>query len=316
MDIRQLRYFVEVARQENLTRAAQALYIAQPALSRSMRMLEDELGVRLLERYARGAVLTPEGRDLFDRAQHVLEAFDRIKTGIRERAGHDTGGVLVIGMTPATDFTVTVGGLLAGTVLSRFPEAQLKIVEAYSHDLCGFLREGQADLAVLTGASPAPDDLAVEPVFDDQLYFIGPATDPWMARESVDIADLAHLPLVLAGASTSGVRRALDKAASRQGAQLRVVLEVGSIGLAMQMIKKGLGYTVYVAAGLHDTMSAMQMAAVPIRELCLRRSLAWPIARPLSRLASEALPVVRSSLEAFIHAGQRPGARLVRGSRG
>lgn len=308
VDIRQLRYFIEVARHGNFSRAAQQLYVAQPALSRSIRLLEEELEVRLFERHSRGVTPTREGRELLDRAQYLIGTFDRIKTDIRDKE-ELLSGPLGVGMTP--NFALMVGGQLISDVLAGFPQAELKIVEAYSPALRDMLRDGRIDIAVLSGGAPASSDaLAVDPLFEDQLCLIGRASDPLMQRECFSVAELHELPLALTGLSSAGVRNEIEKEASRQRVRLNVVLEVGSMALAAQVIRLGIGYTVYVASGLPESVGGVPLAAVPIDGLWLGRSLAWPADRPLSRLASEVIPVVRSNLLALVETGSWRGARV------
>jgi len=308
MDIRQLRYFVTVAGHENFSKAAQQLRIAQPALSRRIRLLEEELGVRLFERHLRGATLTPEGRALMERAQFLLRSFDQIGSDVS--AGRvQAGGPVTVGMTP--NFAMMVGAQLAREVRESFPDAQLKIAEAYSPELRDRLLNGGVDIAVLSGSAPVPPGtIAVEPLFEDRLCLVGPAGDPVLARGEVAVRQLRGLPLILTGMSSAGIRNELETLASKRRIPLNAVVEVDSIGLATRMIHFGMGYTIYVASGVADDPS---LAAVPISGLWLQRSLGWPVNRPLSRIASAVLPLVRANLLTLVKSGAWKGARLLRG---
>lgn len=309
MDIRQLRYFLDVASHENLSKAAQHLHIAQPALSRSMRMLEEELGVQLFERHLRGVTLTPEGRELLDRAAYVVRSFDQVKEDIQSR-NRAAGGTVIVGMTP--NFALMVGAALTQRVLAEFPGAKLKIVEAYSPDLRDMVRERKLDIAVLSGDVPAATQtLATEALFEDRLCLVGRADDPVLDVPGIPLARLASLPLVMTGMLSAGVRNEVEMMASRQHIALNVVVEVGSFALASQMILQGLGYTVYVASGVRDVGGGQLLKAVPIHGLWLRRSLAWPLDRPLSRLAAGVLPLVRTHLLAMVRNRTWKGARLI-----
>lgn len=312
MDIRQLRYFVTVAGHENFSKAAQQLRIAQPALSRRIRLLEEELGVRLFERHLRGATLTPEGRALMERAQFLLRSFDQIGSDVSASRAQ-AGGPVTVGMTP--NFAMMVGAQLAREVQDSFPDAQLKIAEAYSPELRDRLMGGGIDIAVLSGSAPVPPGtIAVEPLFEDRLCLVGPAGDPLLApllaRGEVAVRQLRGLPLILTGMSSAGIRNELETLASKRRIPLDAVVEVDSIGLATRMIHLGMGYTIYVASGVADDPS---LAAVPISGLWLQRSLGWPVNRPLSRIASAVLPLVRANLLALVKSGAWKGARLLRG---
>jgi LysR family nitrogen assimilation transcriptional regulator len=307
MDIRHLKYFVTVAAHENFSKAAQQLRIAQPALSRRIRMLEEELGVRLFERHLRGATLTPEGRALRERAQYLLRSFEQIEIDIRaERA--PISGPVVVGMTP--NFGMMVGAQLAREVRDRYPGVRLNLVEAYSPELRDRLLSGSVDIAVLSGSAPAPaGSFAVEPLFEDRLCLVGRAGDPLLKKGEIAVRQLRGLPLILTGMSSAGIRNEIETLAARRRVPLDVQFEVGSIALATQMIRLDMGYTVYVASGVaHDAT----LAALPITGLWLQRSLAWPVNRPLSRAAGVVLPLVRERLLAAVTSGAWKGARLLR----
>jgi LysR family nitrogen assimilation transcriptional regulator len=310
MDLRQLKYFVAVAEQENFSRAAQQLYVAQSALSRRMRDLEDELGVRLFDRHLRGAALTAEGRELLERARYLLRSFAQLKSDLAEPRAQPFGPVGV-GMTP--NFGAVVGAAFAREVVAAFPDARLRVVEAYSPELREMVRSGTIDMAVLSGNAPVPvPSLAVEPLFEDRLCLVGLARDPLLKRSEIGIQQLRGLPLILTGMSSAGIRNEVEAQASRKRVALDVRVEVASIGLATQMIRLGMGYTVYVAAGVaHES----DLAAVPITGLWLQRSLAWPLDRPMSRLGGEVLALLRRHLAELVAGGGWRGARPLRRGR-
>ncbi len=307
VDLRQLKYFVAIAEQENFSRAAQQLYVAQSALSRRMRDLEEELGVRLFDRHLRGAALTPDGRELLDRARYLLRSFEQLRSDLADDRTRPSGPVGV-GMTP--NFAAVVGARFALAVRQRFPLAQLRIVEAYSPELRNMVRTGGIDMAVLSGSAPVPvDDLAVEPLFEDKLCLVGLAGDPVLHRAELGITHLRGLPLILTGTSSAGIRNEIEALASRKRVPLQVAVEVASIGVATRMIRVGMSYTVYVAAGVAQEVD---LSAVPITGLWLQRSLAWPMNHPMSRLGGEVLALLRGHLLALVEGGGWHGARMVR----
>jgi len=310
MDLRQLKYFVAIAEQENFSRAAQQLYVAQSALSRRMRDLESELGVRLFDRHLRGAALTPDGHDLLERARSLLRGFDQLRSDLGTAKGRRAGPVGV-GMTP--NFAAVVGAAFALKVRQAFPEARLRIVEAYSPELRQMITGGAIDMAVLSGNNPVPvHTLAVEPLFEDRLCLVGLASDPLLKRQEIHVRQLRGLPLILTGMSSAGIRNEIESLASRKRVPLDVTVEVGSISLATEMIQLGMGYTIYVGAGITHKK---QLAAVPISALWLPRSLAWSLERPMPRLGGEVLNLLRSHLNELVASGGWWGARRVRGGR-
>jgi LysR family nitrogen assimilation transcriptional regulator len=95
MDLRQLRYFVQISETANFSRAAEILHVAQPSLSQQMKNLEDELGVELLIRHARGVTLTPLGQQLYDDARRILHEVDRARDTLRTQSQSPSGRISV-----------------------------------------------------------------------------------------------------------------------------------------------------------------------------------------------------------------------------
>lgn len=185
-------------------------------------MLEDELGVRLFERHLRGATLTPEGRRLLDRAQYLLRSFDQLKSDVHDTQGPASGPV-IIGMTP--NYVSVIGAALTIAIKQRFPDAQPHIVQAFSPAMHDMLRDNAVDIALLSGATPAPPPahmLAVEPLFEDRLCLVGRAGDPLLARNEIPVRQLRGLPLILTGVSRAGIRNEIEALAARQRVPLRI----------------------------------------------------------------------------------------------
>ncbi len=143
MDLRQLRYFVAVARERNFTRAAEQLHIAQPPLSRQIQQMEQELGVQLLVRSSRPIRLTDAGRLFYEEAQQVLGRVEQMKDAAR-RIGHGQRRVISIGFVAST--------LYAGlpTVVRRLrqarPDADVRLVEMMSGPQVEGLKNGRIDV--------------------------------------------------------------------------------------------------------------------------------------------------------------------------
>lgn len=129
MDLRQLRYFKVLAAHQHFGRAATVVHIAQPALSRQIQLLESELGVRLVERHARGASLTREGELLLDRANFLLRYTDQIKVDIMDLHGTRRGPV-ALGLPPALASVLVLP--LARAVRATYPEIRLRVIESFS----------------------------------------------------------------------------------------------------------------------------------------------------------------------------------------
>ena len=150
MDLRQLRYFVALATQQNFNRAAEVLHIAQPALSRQIKLLEDELDVVLFERHPRGATPTQEAIQLLDRAHFLLRYAEQLKFDMQSLHSAPKGPV-ALGLSPG------LASILVGPLFERisrdFADIHLKIEEGFAPALHDQLIHGVVDLAILNGSA-------------------------------------------------------------------------------------------------------------------------------------------------------------------
>ena len=170
MEISQLRTLIHVAELGSLSKAADRMNIAQPALSRQVRMLEQELGIALFARHGRGMVLTAQGREILTHATRVMAELEEI----RARAG-DTGsafsGQIAIGLPP------TVADIISGPLVAAFgkthPKARLRLVSAYSGYLLDWLQRAEIDMAVLYNPG-AVRSLRKQPILIENPFVIGP----------------------------------------------------------------------------------------------------------------------------------------------
>ncbi|MEC9472186.1 MAG: LysR family transcriptional regulator, partial [Pseudomonadota bacterium] len=150
MDIRQLRYFLEIVAQGSLTRAAESLHVAQPALSLHLKNMEEQLGTRLLTRSRSGVTPTEAGELLLQRARAILEDLARTEDDIRNLET-DPSGIVRIGLPGTISAMVSLPLILAAR--ERFPRITLNITEAMSGFVGDWLSEGKIYLAVLYSRS-------------------------------------------------------------------------------------------------------------------------------------------------------------------
>ncbi len=166
--LRQLQYFRAVAEQRNFGRAAQTCHVSQPALSVQIKALEDAMGGPLFERRARDILLTPLGRDVLERARHVLEAAGRLDQFARDHSGGHRS--LSIGIIP-TIAPYILPGVLAG-LRSADVSLRIQVREARTERLLGLMRTGEIDAAVLALPSGAAD-MIEKPLFKDRFLLAG-----------------------------------------------------------------------------------------------------------------------------------------------
>lgn len=238
MELDQLRYFLRVAERGNFTRAAEDLMISQPALSRSIRKLEDELGQPVLERKTRSVTLTDAGVLLQARAQQVLSILEDTKAEITDDG---VSGRIRVGAIP-TIAPYFLPGVL-GSFSKKFPKATLLVQENTTELLLKNCAQGDIDLAIL--ALPIPTKyLEVEELFQEELLLVLPADHPLAEKPKVRLRDIDQLPFVLldeAHCLTDNIvsfcqQRSFQPVVVERTSQLAMVQELVSLSHGVSMI--------------------------------------------------------------------------------
>lgn len=306
MDRRQLAYFCAVARHANFGKAAEALGVTQPALSRQVQLLEDKFGLRLFRRHRRGVALTPEGLLLQERAEFLLRQFQQVEHDMVAKR-QEASGPVAIGFSPG--IATLLAPLVAADLGLRYPAIQLRVVEAFAPRLHEMLLDGQLDVALLATVVPR-EGLLITPAAEEAICLIGPAAHPALAPEAVSISALAGLPLIINGLPRAGLRLEFESAAARAGIRLETRAEVDTIHSAFAMVRAGLGFTIHIGWNVSDQKD---LRAVPIRGLRLRRWIARASGRPDSRAVIETERTLREAIAGAIASGRWVGARPMKG---
>jgi DNA-binding transcriptional LysR family regulator len=238
-ELRQLRYFVAVAEERNLTRAAGRLHIAQQSLSQQIRTLEAQLGVTLFERSTRGVELTAVGAVLLREARPVLAQAERAVEAVR-RAARGEQGELRVG------FLSTVANYFMPPVVRAFRERH-PAVTLHTEDipiaaLVAGLRDGTLDAGL--SRPPLVDDLATEVVLREPVAAVLPEGHPLADRAELTLADLADEPWVLTPrASWPPWHRSYDEDFARAGYRPRVVQRGTTPQGLLALVAAGVGVT-------------------------------------------------------------------------
>lgn len=290
MTLQQLRYFAEIARCRNFTRAAQRLAIAQPALSQSIAALEDEFDAKLFKRHARGVDLTDAGRRLFELCPQLLDAFDLLKQQVSGALKHPAGRV-----------RLCIAGSLASAVIAplllelgqRYPDIELEVSDGLSSQVRGQVESGRADLALMPSAAEAEGLVAV-PVLEEAFVVVGPQAQPWPVEANpVPFETLAAWPLALPDRAHD-LRKIVERTAAAAGITVNLRFEINSPSLRLALAKAGLAYAVLPSTACLDALAAQAVAARPIVDPSMQRTqaLVWAQDRP----PTVATAVVRDTL--------------------
>ena len=240
MELKELRSFMQVARAGSVSRAAQELRLAQPALSRQIKKLEHELGVSLFTRHGRGVRLSAAGSLLLERAEAITQLAQQTGREISERRS-PTAGRITLGVPPAA------GRLLISPFVERFqrdfPQTTLHIREGVSSSLQEWLLEKRIDIALLHNP-PHLETVEISPLLNERMLVIGPPPGRGKARNAravYRVRDLAELPLILPNMAHSN-RRLVEQAAARtrrppahqgRGRQRRLRQGAGRTGIGL-----------------------------------------------------------------------------------
>lgn len=285
MDLTRLQYFVAVAEAGSFSRAAAALHLSQPALSRQVLLLEEELGQRLLERTGRGAALTDSGEALLGHARGIFELAAQARADMAERQ-RSPRGRLTIGLPPRVAHVLTAD--LVQGFLQQFPDASITVEENLSIRLREWLVAGRVDLAVLFDPPHSPQ-LQTETLVREPMVLI--STQPLPPK--VRLAAVVQRSLVMPR-GPHALRQLLESYARPRGMQLKMVAEVDSVQTVLSLVARGVADTVLPLSATRawiypETLHIAAMVAPAIRN---RLMLAVPKARPgtqLSRYASQLL---------------------------
>jgi len=257
MDLKQLEYFVRVAELGSFTRAAQALEVTQPALSRQVRALELELRETLLTRTGRGVVPTDAGRRLLEHGHAILQgvaaARDDLLSGRGEPVGRGT-----VGLPPRLARRLTP--LLIERFQHDMPKARLEIVEAFPVTIAEWLGSARMDLGLVYSPASHPQ-IEAAPVLEERLRLIGPACS--LPPEGVAFADLARYPLVMPQ-RIQIFRKLMEAQATLSQVKLDVVWEVSSVPVILDLVRAGYGYAALTDSALQGQGGDTGLAEAPI----------------------------------------------------
>jgi LysR family transcriptional regulator, nitrogen assimilation regulatory protein len=297
MDLKQLEYFVGVAESGSFTRAAIALDIAQPALSRQVRLLEVELRQNLLIRNGRGAVLTEAGKLLLEHGRGILHQVALAREELSAARGALTGRVS-IGLPPSLSRLITVP--LTHAFREALPHAQLSLTEGFSVLMYEGLRVGSLDMAVLYNPESSPG-LEMTRLHEEELVLISARSvlKPASRKEkaSIGLGEVADLPLILPS-RRNAFRILIEGEMMGIGRKPQISLEVDGLNAILNLVKEGLGHGVLPAYTLSnfDNVEPFVVRRIHTPRLMSKLELVWSSRRPTTETQKKALQVVRKAV--------------------
>jgi LysR family nitrogen assimilation transcriptional regulator len=307
MNVRQLRYFLQIAELGSVTRAAEVLHIAQPALSRQMRSLEEDLDATLLHRSERGITLTEAGECLRASAVELLRHFDRVRSEVRDRSG-DASGELTIALPPS------MSELLAFPAIQRFrtsfPNVLLRVFEGSSGvlDAWSMVAQGRADLAVVASGEPLAS-LDAFPFIEEPMCLIGPPGSGLSMDKPLTLEDLVDRPMVAMSRPNVG-RMIVESAMAERNFRLDVAMEVNTRQLVLKAVESGLGFTTLPLCSGIDLLERGAISMAPIEGVVISWLLIKGREQGLSVAGQRMQLMLRQVAHEQMSTGRWPLARL------
>ncbi|MFH7767162.1 LysR family transcriptional regulator [Acinetobacter sp. BSP-28] len=259
MDIKQLRTFITILEVENLTKAAAMLNIVQPAVSRQIQMLEEELGVKLFHRSRHGMALTDDGKVLEPYARRILEDIESAKLELTASKGIIRGKVHIGVLSSISELLST---LIMSLIKEKYPEVQVKISVGYSGHLKEWLEAGDIDLALMYDSTPSKL-IDLTPLVKEPLFLIGSAQSSLQQNKFFELENMENFPLILP-CHPHRLRSLIEQAYKQHGSDLNVYAETNDLNIQKQLVIQGFGYTILPLVSVVNEFRAGLLKVIPI----------------------------------------------------
>jgi LysR family transcriptional regulator, nitrogen assimilation regulatory protein len=306
MDLKQLRAFVTVAETGNVTRASSLLNLVQPAVSRQLRLLEQDMGTELFDRSRHGMELTPSGKTMLEYARRILNEVARAKAEIQPTEG-PVAGIVSIGLLASTSDLLATR--LAGEVARRYPHIRLRLTIGYAGHLQDWLEAGDIDAALLYKQKETPA-LHVKALIEESLWAVAAPSAGLSRKRPLTFARVAREPFVLP-AAPHGLRAAIEHAATEAGVTLKVFAETNSVNVQKELVAQGHGWTILPAVCVTQEVEQGLLCAAPLVSPGMQRTIV--LAAPSSRQATApvrcVVGVLMDCVKATFEEGRWPDAR-------
>lgn len=287
MDVKQLRAFITISETNNITKAAALLNIVQPAVSRQIHLLEEELGVVLFDRGRHGMTLTQEGKILEGYARRVIKELEAAKMELTATDGAIKGTVN-IGILASLSELLSVS--LMKVIKKRYPDVNLKISVGYSGHIKEWLEAGDIDVALLYDSVPSKF-IDSHQIVKEKLWLIGSSFTELRQDTAVGLNEISTYPLILPYAPHQ-LRNLIDHGFQLSKLELKIAAEINDLNVQKQLVKEGLGYTILPLVAVQKDLHDRSVRVAPIEDPAFARTIA--IALPNTRNISKLVQVIAS----------------------
>jgi LysR family transcriptional regulator, nitrogen assimilation regulatory protein len=290
MDFKQLRAFLTVAETGNVTRAAEVLHLVQPAVSRQVMLLEQDIGTPLFERERHGMMLTEAGRALVGYARRVMLELEKARAEIKA-ASTGVGGLVTVGLLPST--IDMLSWPLVSALAEAYPGIRIRIAMGYAGTMLGWLQSGELDAALLYGADHT-QDVQAQALIEEPLWVIGAKSANLRRDKPIPLKKLADTPLVLPSVP-HGLRTLVDHACAAAKVSLNISAETNALSVQRRLVLSGHGLTILPPIAVADDLRSGMLCAAPLTRPAITRTIV--LAMPTNRATG---PHVRSAVEVLV----------------
>lgn len=291
MDIRALRYFVELVREQSFTRASEKLFVTQPTISKMIRNMEEELGQPLLNREGHSFTLTDSGQVLFTHGQLVLAQMQQLEAELADLQSLQHGR-LALGIPPMVGH---VYADLIRTYRSRYPKVELSIVEYGGRRIEQAVLEGELDLAITMLPTKEEGALSALDLDCYPIQVVLPDLPRWRDKTEIRLEDLKEEPFLLYTQAFTLSER-LEQACQLAGFTPQVAARSSQWDFLTAMVRSGMGVA-FLPEPICRRLTPDGLVLRPLRpELSWRLGVIWPARRYLSRTAEAWLALCRERL--------------------
>lgn len=270
MDLRQLEIFVKVAQLGSFSKAAEALFLTQPTVSEHIRGLEEEIGIRLLDRLGRGAAPTKAGQLLLGYAQRILELQREARQALGQFQGRMSGELVVGASSIPGEYVLPT---LTGRFKEKYPDIAISLLIGDSQGVVDWVLDGRVEVGVV-GARIPHRSLEYRELMPDELVVVVSVNHPWHGRKTATLEEVRQEPLIVRERG-SGSRGTLERALAEVGLDLgafRVVGEMGSTQAIKQAVKAGVGISLISKRAVAEECQHRILSCVKVKDLRFSRA--------------------------------------------
>ncbi len=303
MRFRQLHYFCKIVECGSFSRAAAMIHIAQSALSQQIAELEAQMGVRLLQRSARGVRATRAGETFFREATTLLKQLEQLPALVRSTSGVVEGSV-ALGITSILGPRLTTS--IVAACRDSLPKVALRLISSDSATLCERVEAHTLDAAVLFENDISTPPLTRQPLFRQRLYLAG-GPRPDGPLDSISLPQLARLPLVMPG-HPHVTRVLLDQSFRSAGLSPTIVAEVDDLPSTLAAVRAGMGGTVIMGGIWRDVGASDLPPTLIVPPLYVTASIVSDSEVPLTRAGEAVRELLIPLIKKHLRDGQLSGS--------